>query len=117
MGMYDTVHMNGKDYQTKHFDGLMDSYEIVNDRLYFREYEREWVDSTDDLFELGGYIDSTFVGLREMSEYTGTIRMIDSDHTLYCVFCSGRLVHVHDNTDGRYKCVNHFLTEKFCSNQ
>ena len=113
MSMFDAVYMDRRSYQTKDLDCLMDEYEVISNRLYRRQYDYEWVDS-DDHF-LGGYLETTFLGLLEINDYTATIEMYDSKSTVYCTFCNGVMIYLYDNSHGKYNSVNHFLTERFCN--
>ena len=113
MGMFDTVYMNRRSYQTKDLECVMDEYEVISNRLFRRQYDFEWVD--DDEHFLGGYLNSTFLGLREMNDYTGTIEMYDDKNVLFCVFSQGVMVRAYNNNGGEYNSVNHFLTERFCN--
>jgi hypothetical protein len=43
MGMFDTLHYEDKEYQTKDFECIMETYRIVNKRLLKDEYHYEEV--------------------------------------------------------------------------
>ena len=111
MGMFDTVYMDCRSYQTKDFECLMDEYEIINNKLFAREYDIEWVDAESHF--LGGYIESTFLGLREINDYTGAIEMYDDKSTVFCVFNDGVLIHLYDNTHKRFNSLNQYLSYNF----
>ena len=111
MSMFDTVHMDGRFYQTKNFECLMDEYEIISNRLHRRQYNYEWVDDGSHL--LGGYLETTFLGLEEVTDYTGAIEMYDDKSTLFCVFNDGVLIHLYDNTYGQFQSLNQYLSYNF----
>ena len=111
MSMFDTVYMNRRTYQTKDFDCMMDEYEVISNRLFFRQYDYEWVDDGEHF--LGGYLETTFLGLAEVTDYTGAIEMYDDKSTVFCVFNDGVLIHLYDNTHGRFRSLNQYLSYNF----
>jgi hypothetical protein len=55
MGMFDYIHFEGKEYQTKDTpEQYMATYEIRGDELWSKEVEYEWVEDENALF--GGYV-------------------------------------------------------------
>ena len=51
MGMFDSIHFEGKEYQTKDTpEQALDTYEIRGDELWWRKTEHDWVEDEDGNF-------------------------------------------------------------------
>ena len=51
MGMFDYLYYEGQEYQSKDTPAqLCDKYKIENGKLYYEQYESEWVDDDTSIF-------------------------------------------------------------------
>jgi hypothetical protein len=80
MGMFDFVHFEGNQYQTKDTPcQLMDNYEIRDDgTLWHEEYDTEWID-VPDLNLFGGRLDQSNLRWTRCNAFDGVIRFSRED--------------------------------------
>ena len=73
MGMFDELHYDGYDYQTKDTPNQnLDKYKIENDQLWYQEYDSEWVED-EGLF--GGHLKQFNERWVHCKNFTGTIHI------------------------------------------
>jgi hypothetical protein len=78
MGMFDYFHYNGKMYQTKDTPAqALETYELRDDGLWYKDTEREWEDTEDALSFFGGYLKEISHEWRKLISYDGLIHFYD----------------------------------------
>jgi len=78
MGMFDSIHFEGKEYQTKDTpEQALDTYEIRGDELWWRKTEHDWVEDEDAMF--GGYLQETSHEWIFCENFDGLIRFYRED--------------------------------------
>lgn len=73
MGMFDTIHYEGHEYQTKDTPRqTLDHYKIEHDQLWHEDYDAEWVEG-EGLF--GGHLRQFNQRWVQCNDFTGTINI------------------------------------------
>lgn len=86
MGMFDHLHYNGQEYQTKDTPAqLLDNYKIEQNLedghwyLWYEEYESEWIEEEDRFF--GGYLNRSNERWELCDDFDGLIRFYREDES------------------------------------
>ena len=91
MGMFDDIKYQGKWYQTKDTPmQILESYEIKDNKLWFKHVEREWVD--DETAFLGGYLKSISENWEPVPDFEGCIEFYDDVDCYRALFWEGEMI-------------------------
>lgn len=93
MGMFDTIYYKGKEYQTKDTPiQCLETYEIHDDELWFKNVERKWVD--DETAILGGCLQPISEKWELISDFDGSIRFYNKNEEFIALFWEGKMIKI-----------------------
>jgi hypothetical protein len=106
MGMFDTIHYQGDEYQSKNTPRqFCENYKIEVDQdsglpyLWLEEYDSEWVNEPDPFFWLGGHMKTSNHHWVRCDDFDGTIYFYRVDEyktwTEYkALFMNGQMIKI-----------------------
>ena len=101
MGMFDNLHYEGKEYQTKDTpQQSMDTYEIRGNELWWRKTEYEWAEEKESMF--GGYLKEVSHEWVFCHKFDGLIRFYrtlgdDAWEEWNALFMDGKIIKLERN--------------------